>query len=91
MRLLAQIGMKLEIFDDAEFLLESVLVFAPDYHLARYDYARVLSYRHLHAKALEQSHKLLEIEPGTEPIGPSRRPHAAVSETTRQRSRSIAS
>jgi tetratricopeptide (TPR) repeat protein len=64
MRLLAQIGMKLEIFDDAEFLLESVLVFAPDYHLARCDYARVLSYRHLHAKALEQSNKLLEIEPG---------------------------
>ena len=63
MRLLAQIGMKLEIFDDAEFLLESVLVFAPDYHLARCDYARVLSYRHLHAKALEQTNRLLAIEP----------------------------
>jgi tetratricopeptide (TPR) repeat protein len=64
MRLLAQIGMKLEIFDDAEFLLESVLVFAPDYHLARYDYARVLTYRHLHAKALEQAYKLVALEPG---------------------------
>jgi tetratricopeptide (TPR) repeat protein len=63
MRLLAQIGMKLEIFDDAEFLLESVLVFAPDYHLARADYARVLSLRHRHAQALEQSNKLLAIEP----------------------------
>ena len=63
MRLLAQIGIKLEIFDDAEFLLESVLVFAPDYHLARGDYARVLSLRHRHAKALEESNKLLALEP----------------------------
>jgi len=39
MRLLAQIGVKLEILDDAEFLLESVLVFAPDYRAARYEYA----------------------------------------------------
>ena len=40
MRLLAQIGMRLDVLDDAEFLLESVLVFAPDYHAARYEYAR---------------------------------------------------
>jgi tetratricopeptide (TPR) repeat protein len=63
MRLLAQIGIKLEVLDDAEFLLESVLVFAPDYHLARYDYARVLSLRHQHAKAVEEARKLLAIEP----------------------------
>jgi len=64
MRLLAQIGMKLEILDDAEFLLESVLVFAPDYADARYDYAVVLLQRHKHSKALEEAAKLLKIEPG---------------------------
>jgi tetratricopeptide (TPR) repeat protein len=64
MRLLALIGIKLEVLDDAEFLLESVLVFAPDYHLARYDYARVLSMRHQHARAIEEVQKLLAIEPG---------------------------
>jgi len=46
--------MKLDVLDDAEFLLESVLVFAPDYHAARYDYAVVLSQRHKHARALEE-------------------------------------
>ncbi len=63
MRLLAQIGMKLDVLDDAEFLLESVLVFAPDYHGARYDYAVVLSQRHKHARALEEAQKLRRIEP----------------------------
>ena len=62
MRLLAQIGMKLEILDDAEFLLESVLVFAPDYVAARYDYALVLLQRHKHANALAQAKQLLRIE-----------------------------
>lgn len=63
MRLLAQIGMKLDMLDDAEFLLESVLVFAPDYQLARYDYANVLVRRHRHAKALEEVGKLLQVGP----------------------------
>src|SRR6202140_4174580 len=64
MRLLAQIGVKQEVLDDAEFLLESVLVFAPDYHAARFDYANVLCQRHKDARALEEAHKLLEVEPG---------------------------
>jgi tetratricopeptide (TPR) repeat protein len=63
MRLLAQIGIKLDVLDDAEFLLESVLVFAPDYHLARCDYARVLLQRHKNVRALEEAHKLLAAEP----------------------------
>jgi predicted Zn-dependent protease len=62
MRLLAQIGMKLDILDDAEFLLESVLVFEPGYHLARHDYANVLLRRHRHAKALDEVQKLLKID-----------------------------
>jgi tetratricopeptide (TPR) repeat protein len=64
MRLLARIGMKLDVLDDAEFLLESVLVLAPDYHPARYDYANVLLRRHQHAGALEEARKLLQVEPG---------------------------
>jgi tetratricopeptide (TPR) repeat protein len=63
MRLLAQIGMKLDILDDAEFLLESVLVFAEDYHAARYEYAVVLSKRHKHQQAIEEIRKLRAIEP----------------------------
>ncbi len=52
MRLLAQIGVKLEVLDDADFLLESVLMYAPTYQPARYDYVRVLLQRHRHARAL---------------------------------------
>ena len=63
MRLLAQIGIKLEILDDAEFLLESVLVFAPDYSAARLDYALVLAKRHKYARAIEEINKLLRVEP----------------------------
>jgi tetratricopeptide (TPR) repeat protein len=63
MRLLAQIGVKLDILDDAEFLLESVLVFAPDYDAARYEYAAVLSKRHKHQRALEEIQKLRTLEP----------------------------
>jgi tetratricopeptide (TPR) repeat protein len=63
MRLLAQIGMKLDVLDDAEFLLESVVTFAPDYHLARYEYAVVLSQRHKHAQALKEARRLIAIEP----------------------------
>jgi tetratricopeptide (TPR) repeat protein len=63
MRLLAQIGVTLEVLDDAEFLLDSVLVYAPDYHAARYEYAVVLSERHKHARAREEAQKLLRIDP----------------------------
>ncbi len=63
MRLLAQIGIELDVLDDAEFLLESALVFAPDYQHARYDYAVVLSKRHKHAAALEETRKLLKVDP----------------------------
>jgi tetratricopeptide (TPR) repeat protein len=63
MRLLAQIGTQLDVLDDAEFLLESVITFAPEYHQARYDYAVVLSKRHKHAAALKETNKLLGLEP----------------------------
>jgi len=63
MRLLGRIGMRLDVLDDAEFLLESVLVFAPDYHAARYDYAEVLCQRHKYAQALKEAERLRQIEP----------------------------
>ncbi len=64
MRLLAKIGLELDVLDDAELLLESVLLLAPDYAAARYDYARVLLERHKHLRAREELDKLLATEPG---------------------------
>ena len=63
MRLLAQIGMKVDVLDDAELLLESVLESAPDYRAARYDYAQVLLQRHKHRQAREQIRLLREADP----------------------------
>ncbi len=63
MRLLALIGVKLDVLDDAELLLDNVLARAPDYHAARYDYATVLVKRHKHRQALEQMQLLLRAEP----------------------------
>lgn len=55
MRLLAVLGMKLFIYDDAEFLLESCVEFEPDNWLARHDYVTVLHKRQKFEKALEQA------------------------------------
>jgi len=63
MRLLAKIGMKLDVLDDAELLLESALVLAPHYHAARFDYALALLQRHKHLRALEELERLIEIDP----------------------------
>jgi len=63
MRLLARIGVKLDILDDAEFLLESVLAFSPNYQAARYDYVRVLLQRHRHALARAEAAILVQADP----------------------------
>jgi tetratricopeptide (TPR) repeat protein len=63
MRLLAQIGVKLDVLDDAELLLEGVLKRTPDYHAARYDYATVLVKRHKHREALAEMQRLLRVDP----------------------------
>jgi tetratricopeptide (TPR) repeat protein len=63
MRLLAKIGSKLDVLDDAEVLLEALLKLAPDYHAARYDYVYVLMERHKHVRAIEELDKLLKVEP----------------------------
>jgi tetratricopeptide (TPR) repeat protein len=64
MRLLAAIGIQLGVLDDAEFLLESCLVFSPSHTLARYDYVRVLHKRQKFAQARAQAQLLLKVDPG---------------------------
>jgi len=63
MRVLARIGVRREVLDDAEYLLESVLVAVPDYHAARSEYADVLLQRHKFTAALEQAQKLIGNDP----------------------------
>ena len=63
MRLLAQIAVRLDVLDDAEFLLEQLLERSPDYHAARYEYCAVLTQRRRHLPALVQARRLLEIDP----------------------------
>ena len=62
MRLLARIGMEREVLDDAHLLLERVLELAPDYHLARFEYAQVLARRHLYLEARAQVEQLLGLD-----------------------------
>ena len=63
MRLLARIGAALEVFDDAELLLEAVLERVPSYVAARHDYANVLLGRHKYQQALAELDKLLSVDP----------------------------
>lgn len=64
MRLLADIGTRLHVYDDAEFLLESALEFEPDYALARLDYVGVLHKRQKFAAAHAQASRLHALDPG---------------------------
>jgi tetratricopeptide (TPR) repeat protein len=64
MRLLAQIGIRLQVLDDAEFLLESCVEFAPDNLRARLDYVNVLHKRQKYEQALEQAAWLHDRQPG---------------------------
>jgi tetratricopeptide (TPR) repeat protein len=63
MRLLAKIGVELDVLDDAEILLESALTLAPNHDAARYEYAIVLLKRHKHVRAREEMEKLLKTDP----------------------------
>jgi tetratricopeptide (TPR) repeat protein len=63
MRLLARIGVKRDILDDAEVLLAAALAIAPDYVELRRDYACVLLDRHKEAEALVELEKLLALDP----------------------------
>jgi len=64
MRLLAALGTRLHIYDDAEFLLESVLEMEPDFDLARTDYIKVLHKRQKYDQAFRQACELRRRQPG---------------------------
>lgn len=63
MRLLAEIGGRLNILDDAELLLESAVDFAPDNIPVRLDYIKVLRKRQKYEAALAQARILYEKNP----------------------------
>ncbi|MEO1967724.1 MAG: sulfotransferase [Sphingomonadaceae bacterium] len=60
MRLLADIGSRLGVHEDAEFLLENAVAFEPDNIQLRLDYIQVLRKRQKFADALEQARALYE-------------------------------
>ncbi len=64
MRLLADIGARLGIFDDAEFLLESAIAFEPDNIQLRLDYIQLLRKRQKFQAALDQAKALYGRDPG---------------------------
>ena len=62
MRLLADIGMRQGILEDAEFLLHSAHQIAPENVRVHIDYIQVLRKRQQHSAALEQARSLLQSE-----------------------------
>ena len=62
MRLLAQMAMRREAFDDAELLLEEVLDRSPDYHDARYELGVVMHHRRRYLPALMHARRLLGVD-----------------------------
>jgi tetratricopeptide (TPR) repeat protein len=64
MRLLAEIGLKFNAYDEAEFLLESATVIAPENVSAHYDYVKVLRKRQKFELALSEATVLRTKEPG---------------------------
>lgn len=65
MRLLADIGIQVNRYEDAKNLLERALELAPDYTLARNNYAVVLLRRQELTEALEQTNLLLQEDPNS--------------------------
>jgi tetratricopeptide (TPR) repeat protein len=63
MRILADIGVRLRVYDDAEFLLDSCVTFDPENLRARADYLSLLNRRGKFAKAREQAEVLLARQP----------------------------
>ena len=60
---MADLGVKTNVLDDAEFILESAVEFEPNNNLARFDYMNVLYRRQKYTEALEQATLLLKNEP----------------------------
>ncbi len=64
MRLLADIGIKFNAYDEAEFLLESCKVLEPGNVSAHYDYVKVLRKRQKFEQSVAEAAELREKEPG---------------------------
>ena len=64
MRLLADIGSRLGVHEDADFLLESAIELEPDNIQLRLDYIQVLRKRQKFSAALEQAKALMARDPG---------------------------
>ena len=67
MRLLARIGVARKVFDDAELLLAAVLQLAPDYRVARSEYAEVLIELQKYSQARRELDRLLREDPANSP------------------------
>ena len=65
MRLLADIGSRLGVNEDADFLLETAIGLEPDNIQLRIDYIQVLRKRQKYAAALDQAKALLERDPNS--------------------------
>ena len=63
MRLLANIGRDLNIYEDAEFLLESALLFDPDNAMIKYDYINILTKRQKYGEALKHAQAFYNEDP----------------------------
>ncbi len=63
MRLLADVGARLGVLDDADFLLESAIAFEPDNVQLRLDYIQLLRKRQKFQAALDQAKALYERDP----------------------------
>jgi len=68
MRLLANIGLELSIYEDAEFLLESCLEFDPENLRASFDYLKVLIKRQKYEQAAIHAEKLADLHPRSMPV-----------------------
>ncbi len=64
MRLLADIGIRFNAYDEAEFLLESCKVLEPSNVSAHFDYVKILRKRQKFELALSEAHALRLKEPG---------------------------
>jgi len=63
MRLLANIGRDLNIYEDAEFLLESALLFDPNNAKIKYDYINILTKRQKYGEALFHAQNFYDEDP----------------------------
>jgi tetratricopeptide (TPR) repeat protein len=62
-RMLAEVGIKIGRLDDAEKLLTRCLELAPDFHLARHNFANLLFKKLRYHEALAEVNKVIDAEP----------------------------